>query len=94
MTRTTTVAAAAALVIGLSGAALAQQTDGLGSSGTSVGGNAAGSKSGVVGRGDSMEGPSSTGTTMAPSTGMQPGTMRTDDPAAMPRTGTTVPAAR
>ncbi len=96
MTRTTTLAAAAALMLGLSGAAFAQQGTGAdtSSTGTSVGPNSAGSKSGVVGRGDSMEGPGSTGTTAVPTTRQAPGTpgTMTNDPAAMPRTGS--PATR
>lgn len=74
MNATKTYAAAAALLLGLSGAAFAQA----GVHG-SVGTNAAGSKSGVVGKGDSLEtGPAATGTVqgerMAPDT-MAPGTM-------------------
>ena len=76
MNRTTTLAATAALILGLSGAAFAQGA-GTGTTGTSVGANSAGSKSGVVGRGDSMEGPSSTGTATSPAMRPAPGTQGT-----------------
>lgn len=95
MIRTTTLAATAALILGLSGAAFAQGA-GTGTTGTGVGSNAAGSKSGVVGRGDGMDSPASTGTATSPATRPAPGTQGTvpTAPTPMPPAGGPPPAAR
>ncbi|CAA2139730.1 MULTISPECIES: hypothetical protein [Methylobacterium] len=89
--------AAAALVVALSGAAFAQT-----GMPESHGTNAAGSKSGVVGKGDSMEaGPATTGTATAPGARTAPGSampstpgMTTNDPSAAPRPVSPAPAVR
>jgi hypothetical protein len=90
-------AAAAAMVVALSGAAFAQT-----GMPESHGTNAAGSKSGVVGKGDSLEaGPATTGTATAPGARTAPGNampatpgMTTNDPSAAPRPVSPAPAAR
>ncbi|WP_375407789.1 hypothetical protein [uncultured Methylobacterium sp.] len=91
MIRIGTLAAAALVVAGMSGTAYAQistQTQ------DNVGTNAAGSKSGVVGKGDSMEtSPSTTGTAVAPGTRMAPDSRgMTNDPSVAPRSTGPVPA--
>ncbi|GJE16729.1 hypothetical protein [Methylobacterium marchantiae] len=90
-------AAAAAMVLALSGTAFAQA-----GMPESHGTNAAGSKSGVVGKGDSLEaGPATTGTATAPGARMAPGTampatpgMTNDNPSAAQRPVSPAPAAR
>lgn len=91
MIRIGTLAAAALMAAGMSGTAYAQistQTQ------DSVGTNAAGSKSGVVGKGDSMEtAPSTTGTAVAPGTRMAPDSRgMTNDPSVAPRPASPTPA--
>lgn len=91
MVRIGTLAAAAIIAASLSGAAHAQlstQTQ------DNVGANAAGSKSGVVGKGDSMQtGPSTTGTAVAPGTRMAPDSRgMTNDPTVAPRPTSPTPA--
>ena len=70
MFRIATLAAASLMAASMSGAALAQlstQTQ------DNVGASSAGSKSGVVGKGSNQEtAPSTTGTAVAPGTGMAP----------------------
>ncbi|KQP52604.1 hypothetical protein [Methylobacterium sp. Leaf108] len=91
MIRSTTLAVATVLV-GLSGAAFAQSGP---ATHDSVGTNAAGSKSGVVGKGDSMEAaPSTTGTAVAPGARMAPGSngMVTGDPTVAPKPSNPTPA--
>lgn len=86
MIRIATLAAAAALAlsVGAAQAQLSTQTQ------DSVGANAAGSKSGVVGKGDSMEtAPSTTGTAVAPGTRMAPDARgTTNNPTVVPTSPT------
>lgn len=94
MMRFATLTVAAAIALGVAGAAQAQgglspQTQ------DNVGANAAGSKSGVVGKGDSMDtAPSTTGTALPPGARMAPSdrSMPAGDPTMAPRAGTTAPS--
>ncbi|MBX9933125.1 MAG: hypothetical protein K2Y56_16570 [Methylobacterium sp.] len=95
MTRFGTLAATAMFAFGIAGVAGAAQAQLSPQTQDNVGANAAGSKSGVVGKGDSMESaPSTTGTAVAPGTRVTPSdrSMPSTDTAMPPRTGTTSPS--